>query len=48
MSQLDSFPRTLGAEDQALFALGYYQQKWDRSGDADDEPYTRRKAEAAA
>jgi CRISPR-associated protein Csd1 len=27
MSRLDGFPRTLGAEDQGLFALGYYQQR---------------------
>jgi CRISPR-associated protein Csd1 len=38
MGQLDDFPRTLSAKDQALFALGYYQQKWHRSEDADDDP----------
>lgn len=27
MSQLDGFPKTLSAQDQALFALGYYQQR---------------------
>lgn len=49
MSQLDDFPRTLSAKDQALFALGYYQQKWHRSDDADDEPSTPAEpAEAAA
>lgn len=49
MNQLDGFPRTLSAEDQALFALGYYQQKWHRSGDADDEPSAPAEpAEAAA
>jgi len=40
MGQLDGFPRTLSAEDQALFALGYYQQKWHRTGGADDEAST--------
>ncbi len=36
MNQFDSFPRTLSAEDQAIFALGYYQQR-NRTGTADEE-----------
>jgi CRISPR-associated protein Csd1 len=48
MSQLDGFPRTLGAEDQALFALGYYQQKWHRSEDDDEPSASAEPAEATA
>lgn len=36
MAQLDGFPNTLSAQDQALFALGYYQQRH-RTGEASDE-----------
>ena len=46
MSKLDGFPNTLSAQQQALFGLGYYQQRQARfegSDTPDDEP-----AEAAA
>ena len=46
MSKLDDFPNTLSAQQQGLFALGYYQQRQARfegSDTPDDEP-----AEAAA
>lgn len=49
MSQLEDFPRTLSADDQALFALGYYQQKWHRPTDADDDsPQPSEPAEVSA
>lgn len=47
MSQLDGFPRTLSAEDQALFALGYYQQRH-HTGASDEAPEPAGSAEAAA
>lgn len=41
MAELGGFPNTLSAQDQALFALGYYQQRHhteetEDSGSADD------------
>jgi hypothetical protein len=51
MGQMDGFPRTLNTEDQALFALGYYQQKWHRNADnedSDQEEGTNASATAAA
>jgi CRISPR-associated protein Csd1 len=52
MTELDErggFPNTLSAQDQALFALGYYQQRH-RTGESsdDDAPDTPEPAEAAA
>jgi CRISPR-associated protein Csd1 len=51
MGQMDGFPRTLNTEDQALFALGYYQQKWHHDADdedSDQEEGTNASATAAA
>lgn len=48
MSQLDGFPRTLSAEDQAIFALGYYQQRHHSGGSGDDSHEDTEPAEAAA
>lgn len=49
MSQLDGFPNTLSAQDQALFALGYYQQRQARfADDSDAVTLGEEAAEAAA
>ena len=48
MSKLDDFPNTLSAQQQALFGLGYYQQRQARFESGDEEPPEEEPAEAAA
>lgn len=49
MSQLDDFPNTLSAQQQALFALGYYQQRQARfEEDPEETAPEEGPAEAAA
>lgn len=48
MSRLDGFPHTLSAQDQALFALGYYQQRNRRGSASEKESPEEHPAETAA
>ena len=48
MSKLDDFPNTLSAQQQALFGLGYYQQRQARFESGNEEPPEEEPAEAAA
>lgn len=49
MAQLDGFPNTLSAQDQALFALGYYQQRnYTGGGTGDKSSDAAEPAEATA
>ncbi len=48
MSRLDAFPRTLTLEEQGLFAIGFYQQKYRAPRTDDGETETAEEAEAPA